>query len=529
MLYIRDTSISNERMATIADLNMLIDLAEDAKYKGTDSGKPNMPIITGDIYIDNDELINESYIKNTIIDQYYPDLHIFVKNVRKAYSAKFIKIDGDNYEIVGTQKVDPEDAAVQTWFTNPYTQYASLTSRDHYDFNGWSTAEGDTSRVIAQAVYQANMYYTYNQATKAYTQASGEFDASQTYYYKTPGQEKYTVVILTTDSSKVWENQTYAENVYEYNFYIIYNRHKYLMKYLNMDNSVITTQEVPYGDYLVQPAGIPAAPAAMLAQLAFDKTYTFRGYNTDASATEGLVLSEIASSQDLTFHAIFAQLDVHDADAIYPEDAFNFTAGSYNPAGYSDTSDYAASGWVLTPKPGHVFAGKITLPVMHNGDPVVEVRGFGTEQDTNPNTIGITHIFFEQNAECKLRKFGNYAFAHMESLKYIEIPDSVRALDPMCCLGLIALGDISVGNNVHVYNSSCFANSFVASSGNRIDITLPGDTAYVYDSAFANLGTALNAVGIGTLTFGGSGDPTQISYVENDGSSFSQRRDTLYA
>jgi hypothetical protein len=56
--------------------------------------------------------INESYIKNTLINQYYPNLHIFVNNVKKAYSAKFIKIDGDNYEVIGTQKVAPEDASV---------------------------------------------------------------------------------------------------------------------------------------------------------------------------------------------------------------------------------------------------------------------------------------------------------------------------------------------------------------------------------------------------------------------------------
>jgi len=84
------------------------------------------------------------------------------------------------------------------------------------------------------------MYYTYNQATKSYDQSS-EYNANETYYYKTPGQDKYTVVILTTDSDKIWSAQTYTEGVYEYNFYIIYNRHKYLMKYLNMDGSVITT------------------------------------------------------------------------------------------------------------------------------------------------------------------------------------------------------------------------------------------------------------------------------------------------
>jgi hypothetical protein len=47
------------------------------------------------------------------------------------------------------------------------------------------------------------------------------------------------------------------------------------MTYVNLDNSVITTQEVAYGDYLTQPAGIPAAPTNMLNALPLEETYVF--------------------------------------------------------------------------------------------------------------------------------------------------------------------------------------------------------------------------------------------------------------
>lgn len=531
MLYIRDTNVSNERIASISDLQMLIDLAEDSKYKGTNSANTNIPVLTGDIYVDNsvEDIINESDIKNIIIDQYYPNLHIFVTNVRKAYSAKFIKIDGDNYEVVGTQKVDPDQAVTKIWFDDPYVQYASLTSRDHYDFNGWSTAEGDTTKVIYQAVYQPNMYYTYNQATKSYDQSS-EYNANETYYYKTPGQDKYSVVILTTDSDKIWSAQTYTEGVYEYNFYIIYNRHKYLMKYLNMDGSVITTQEVPYGDYLVQPAGIPAAPAAMLNALPVEKTYVFKGYNTDADATDVLALTEIASSQDMNFNAIFSQLDVHDPAAVYPESAFDFIAGSYTSAYGETNSDYYASGWVLRLKSDVVLAGKVTVPVMHNGEPVVGVVGFGADGNSNPNTAGVTHIFFERNENSQLRYFGTVAFRAMENLKYIEIPDSVRFIGDRALQGCTSLDITNFGNNVNAYGSSCFSNSFIGNNGTQmITINIPGDTTRIYDSAFRNLGTSMRPVGIAQLNFGGTGDPTAIMFVDPESNGpFSQRSAQYY-
>ena len=532
MLYIRDTSISNARIATISDLQMLADLALDNKYKGTDSAKANMPIITGDIYIDNEELINESYIKNTIIDQYYPDLHIFVKNVRKAYSAKFIKIDGDNYEVIGTQKVAPEDAEEQTWFTNPYTQYASMTSRDHYDFNGWSTAEGDTTKVIAQAVYQENAYYTYDQASNTYTQASGAFDSNATYYYKTPGQEKYTVVILTTDSSKIWENQRYTANVYEYNFYIIYNRHKYLMTYVNLDNSVITTQEVAYGDYLTQPAGIPAAPTNMLNALPLEETYVFQGYNTDADAVEGLTLSEIASSQNLTFHAIFSRLDVHNAAAIYPESAFDFVAYDYGANLGDPDTDYHISGYKISPKQDVVFRGKITIPTTYNGQPVVAVDGFGGSSSiASPNFADITHIFWAgaKDGTCRLRIFLDNAFRGL-NISYLEFPDSLRYVASNAASATTSLCISNFGKNVYMYSSYAFNNGLKGDNSTLININIPGSCRILGGSAFARLGDSTQC-GINVLTFGGPGDPTQITSITPAGNNgaFHQRTANTYA
>lgn len=514
-LYIKDTSVSAERIHSISDdaLTMLVDLATDIKYKGTDTSKANLPVITGNIYIDNDTNINESYIKNTVLDMYYPNLNIFVAKVNKAYSAKFIKIDGDNYEVVGTQKVDPEDVITKPWFSDPYTSYASLTSRDHYDFNGWSTAEGDTTKVLAQALYQANAYYTYDQATKTYSIDSSEtFNSNKTYYNRDQATNKYSVIILTDDSNKIWNNQHYTEGIYEYNFYIIYQRHKYLMTYLNMDASVITTQEVPYGDYLVQPAGIPAAPAAALNALSTFQTYRFLGYNNDSSATVAINLHDIAAADNYTFHAIYHQEEVH--ENVYPEEMFTFTSTSYDKA--ADPENMVADGWCISPKIGVTYVGKITIPLIHENKPVITIEGFSSS--AGEATENLTHVFFQRAVGTKLRAFNDNAFSQLPNLRYIEIPDTVRFIGAQAFVGDSGLNITDFGQNVYWYGNYCFANALLNNNSltNKVDIAFPGCVRFISTGAFNNLGTRQNTTALGDVTLGSSSDKSQISQVASD-------------
>ena len=109
-----------------------------------------IPNITGNIYVNNSTAIDESWIKNTFLTEYYPELKIFVKEVNKAYSAKFVKINDNDgsMEIVGTQKVSPTEAVTKTYFDSPYELYSDLTHKDNYDFYGWSTVKDDEDNVI---------------------------------------------------------------------------------------------------------------------------------------------------------------------------------------------------------------------------------------------------------------------------------------------------------------------------------------------------------------------------------------------
>ena len=144
MLYIKDTDLANARINDITSLELLEKIAEDpySQYISTDETNNQIPRITGNIYVNNVESINESYIKNTVLTQWYPNLNIFVTNVEKAYGAKFVRIeDDDSLTVIGTQKVDPHESA--TWFSNPYSMYSSLTRKDNYDFLGWAIKDDD--------------------------------------------------------------------------------------------------------------------------------------------------------------------------------------------------------------------------------------------------------------------------------------------------------------------------------------------------------------------------------------------------
>lgn len=77
-------------------------------FKGTATA---MPEITGYIYIENSDIIDEGYIRNTLqSNNYYPNLNFFFKNVKPGYSGTFVQIDEDGKKnIIGIQKIAADD------------------------------------------------------------------------------------------------------------------------------------------------------------------------------------------------------------------------------------------------------------------------------------------------------------------------------------------------------------------------------------------------------------------------------------
>lgn len=174
------------------------------------------------------------------------------------------------------------------------------------------------------------------------------------------------------------------------------------------------------------------------------------------------------------------------------------------------------------------------MPTTYNGQPVVAVDGFGNRNSNSvsPYVAGITHIFWAgaKDGTCKLRIFLDGAFRAC-NIAYLEIPDSVRYVADYAVANCTSLCITNFGKNVCVYASNAFANSLIGENNSPlVNINIPGSCTTINGSAFARLGSG-NANGINVLTFGGSGDPTQITSLVAAGNSgaFHQRMSSTYA
>ncbi|MGN1342630.1 MAG: hypothetical protein ACI4VL_05340 [Bacilli bacterium] len=113
---------------------MLNDLFVNKNF--TNITNATRPTISGIIYINNDTEVEESDIRDNL-QEHYPNLTFFFKNVKKAYSAKFViyneetksyeyvKFKNGSTSIPSIQKISQEQYAANNaiWFDNPYELY----------------------------------------------------------------------------------------------------------------------------------------------------------------------------------------------------------------------------------------------------------------------------------------------------------------------------------------------------------------------------------------------------------------------
>ena len=113
---------------------MLNDLYTNKNF--TNVASANRPTISGIIYINNDIEVEESDIRENLQER-YPNLTFFFKNVKKAYSAKFViyneetksyeyvKFKNGSTSIPSIQKISQEQYSNNNniWFDNPYDLY----------------------------------------------------------------------------------------------------------------------------------------------------------------------------------------------------------------------------------------------------------------------------------------------------------------------------------------------------------------------------------------------------------------------
>jgi hypothetical protein len=374
-LYKLDKSLENTANQ-ITSLAMFEDMANSDKWRGI-AANSTVPNITGIVYINNTDAINEYEFRNNLAKK-YPNLTFFFKNVTKAYTAKFIIQDETG---VYKYAVDDKDnKAIQTitkdeWFLNPYANYTAI--KENWDFWGWSTTNDKTG--IIGSVEQTD------------EKNDMDWDTAKAIIFK--------------------------EDVYDYTFYAVFTIHEWVMTFKTDANTTLTTTNVVHGEALKEPNAVPALNEDSLSAT---ERYRFLGWSqspnnlivTDEKSAALVQVNTIIAGADMEFYAVFIKESVYDATSDLSW--FDFTEEYWTHPLTSTTSE----GYAVRPKLGRVLSGKITLPTTYNNKPVIICGGFSGHK--------ITHLFWK--GESKLLTLETQCFGSVSTLLYVDMPTTIQAI-----------------------------------------------------------------------------------------------------
>ena len=296
---------------------------------------------------------------------------------------------------------------------------------------------------------------------------------------------------------------------------------QYRVTFMKNENEILSSNTYDYGTKINTKIP-PEIPSKDDSDLAPYETYHFKGYSLSPNATTALIFSDeiIVNSEDMKFYAVFSSnIDVNNSSCVN-YDLFDFTLASYTDS--IDSNFNINSGYIIEPKEGLILSGKITIPAFYNDLPIISIRNFGNNSSMLAQNK-ITGIFFENGTQ--IRQFNNYAFANMEQLKYLEIPDSLRKIGNSAILNVsLKLIPKNVSSSSTIYyigspNSNLYsigANGF----NNCID---PDCTGLIITPSIIEINTSAqnpsfgyfnNAIHLKNIEFGYSNKGIKINYIE---------------
>ncbi len=227
--------------------------------------------------------------------------------------------------------------------------------------------------------------------------------------------------------------------------------------------------EIPYKEY--SGSSITAA-------------WDFKGYSLVQGASN-LVPEAYTLTNDQNFYAVFEF--VNDIREIVHPEWFEYTKEQYTQdLNYSYVPEPlpAITGYCITPKLS--LKGKITLPAIYNGLPVIKVASnFASESSVIPQ--GITHIFCEKGS--KIREIKTGAFDGNSILQYFDFsPNTIRFIDQYAFRSCTALdpNNFSLSNQLWYIGYMAFLTAFKV-TGSPVTLKIPGSVIVVHDYGFANL------------------------------------------
>ena len=441
-----------------ASVQMLKTLYTQDKFKNF-SGQGN-PELTGLIYIHNSTQINEADVVE--LQSYYPHLTFFFKDVKPAYSAKFVIFDPENYSekyvkwangstSPSVQKI--QSYSEDTYFSNPFNDYKP--EKTHYDFIGWSLDNRNP-----------------------YDEEGNLLDS-----------------VITIDEANTWGNQRLQEEKIDYIYYAIFELHKYEIRcYNNNDES--------YGDYtddkgnkynlITIEYGQPMHTDGIImpkaiGETALEERNAFRGWTLNKTNgkvyDKGIDLSEIVI--DLSRYSVIKNYDLYavfQSESVYDNVTdnkyFNFT---YSQTGYPIIN--------LNPELANTLVGKITLPAKN--DKGEYIQGIGTMmaiERNSPIGLNITHIFFEKNNEYKYVEksaFDNIKNTEDRHQLYgVYLPEGIVSIGDYGFHYLQSLQEVTLSEGLTYIGTEAFAGN-MASYMNKVNCaSLPSTVTYLGEKCF---------------------------------------------
>lgn len=349
----------------------------------TTSLEKHLPVITGEMFIDNSDeaanAISEADIAN-IYNIHFPDLSIKAAKIEDAYRARFVRVDNGVESEIKALRFNK--ASESLTIVPPNTNEISAPS--HYDFRGWS--ETNPSTVDDEDIDEIE-------------------------------------VIPNNDFS----NYNFDEDNEEFTFYAIYKKHQYEIHFDDLgalsEDTYTETSKVTYGESLEEPSKIPSRDKQE-SQLGEEKLTTrlaFKGWTTiqdnagivNPSLVNSIIVdvSSYKADRDYYFYAVFVEEDVYSAasDSKY----FTFTQNAEK------------TGYVISGNSDYELHGKITLPTTYNGQPITEIGSF-------TNALNATHIFFmKENRAYKIvqeEAFKN-TLGQSHRLIGVYLPNSIETIE----------------------------------------------------------------------------------------------------
>lgn len=389
-IYYLDTiNGDNNNHSIITDYNLLIDIYNN--YRGLNTNKPE---ISGVMYIKNNNQIDESIIQNELQDK-YPDLIIFVENVKQECSAKFIleKEDIDGVliqEVLKTQKLplssskffdDPTNSSSET-----YISFGSLQEKmPTYDFKGW---EDDTGELVITVGKNVN-----------------EED-----------------VVLKSD----WDSLSLQPNKMDYVFKARFERKSYTITFVNGDrviNDSTVKKVFNYGERITVPEEFYYFNNTEVSDLPEGEDpleWTWRQTGWADKDGVKIDLTKQLAYADREFYAIGEPISVY--NNILTNDS---THKYYNIINSDGELSFAMTDLAKNLK------GKITLPTTYNGQPITRIKysqvnpSAAVGIQVNPN---ITAIFFAPKDSNKISVIDDYAFILDSGLEYFQFSDCLKKI-----------------------------------------------------------------------------------------------------